>query len=108
MSAPPFGGILKALGLSIRCGFVEQHKKLVPTLPIIVSMSPPGYPSAWLHPCRWFIEALFHPSASTKLIPSCISSSATGQNSDGKLADDSLQYRYFYSPDISPRFSRNS
>jgi hypothetical protein len=29
----------------------EQRKKLIPALPIIVSMSPPDYPSAWLHPC---------------------------------------------------------
>ena len=28
----------------------EQREKLVPAPPIIVSMSPPGYPSAWLRP----------------------------------------------------------
>ena len=27
-----------------------QRKKLALALPIIISMSPPGYPSAWLHP----------------------------------------------------------
>jgi hypothetical protein len=30
----------------------KQRKNLVPALPIIVSMSPPGYPSAWLRPSR--------------------------------------------------------
>jgi len=30
----------------------KQRKNLVPALPIIISMSPLGYPSAWLHPCR--------------------------------------------------------
>ena len=30
----------------------KQRKKLVPTLPIIVSMIPLSCPSAWLHPCR--------------------------------------------------------
>jgi len=29
-----------------------KREKLVPALLVIVSMSPPGYPSAWLHPCR--------------------------------------------------------
>ena len=31
-----------------RCSAREEP----PALPDIVSMSPPGYPSAWLHPCR--------------------------------------------------------
>ena len=30
--------------------FWKQRKKQVPALPFIVSMSPPGYPSAWLRP----------------------------------------------------------
>ena len=35
--------------------FVNKRRDsscLLVALPIIVSMSPPGYPSAWLHPCR--------------------------------------------------------
>src|SRR5271165_2559687 len=30
----------------------KKREKLVLALLVIVSMSPPGYPSAWLHPCR--------------------------------------------------------
>jgi len=30
----------------------EQRERLLPALLFIVLMSPPGYPSAWLHPCR--------------------------------------------------------
>jgi len=53
VSIPPFRAeIFKALGLSIRWWVRKQRKRLVPALPIIVSMSPPSYPSAWLHPCR--------------------------------------------------------
>jgi hypothetical protein len=33
-------------------GIEEQRKKLISALPNIVSMSPPGYPSAWLPPGR--------------------------------------------------------
>jgi len=50
VSIPPFrAGIFKAWGLSIRWGF-GRRKNGVLTPPFIVSMSPPGYPSAWLRP----------------------------------------------------------
>jgi hypothetical protein len=52
VSIPPFGrGFSRHWGLSIRCWIGKQRKNLVP-LPIIVSMSPPGYPPAWLRPRR--------------------------------------------------------
>ena len=41
-------GIFKAWGLSIRWRLGAQERVLTP--PFIVSMSPPGYPSAWLRP----------------------------------------------------------
>src|SRR2546426_8685093 len=32
--------------------FLEERERQTSALRNIVSMSPPGYPSAWLHPCR--------------------------------------------------------
>jgi hypothetical protein len=34
----------------------KQRKEQVPALPFIVSMSPPGYPSAWLRPRRAYFR----------------------------------------------------
>ena len=49
VSIPPFGrGFSRHRGLSIRCGWAAQERVLTP--PFIVSMSPTGYPSAWLRP----------------------------------------------------------
>src|SRR5215469_7641821 len=50
LSVPPFGrgfsrqGVFRSDG-----GWAAQERVL--TLPFIVSISPPGYPSAWLRPC---------------------------------------------------------
>jgi hypothetical protein len=50
VSTPPFGrgfsrhGVFRPDG-----GWTAQERVLTP--PFIVSMSPPGYPSAWLRPC---------------------------------------------------------
>jgi len=53
VSIPPFGaGIFKASGSTDPMGIWKQRKEQVPALPFIVSMSPPGYPSAWLRPRR--------------------------------------------------------
>ena len=50
VSIPPFGrGFSRHRGLSIRWSWEAQERVLTP--PFIGSMSPPGYPSAWLHPC---------------------------------------------------------
>ena len=43
-------GIFKAWG-SLDPMEVGRHKNESSRPPFIVSMSPPGYPSAWLHPC---------------------------------------------------------
>jgi hypothetical protein len=52
-SIPPFGrGFSRHQGLPIRCVFGKSAKDDLPRLSNIVSMSPPSYPSAWLHPCR--------------------------------------------------------
>jgi hypothetical protein len=51
VSIPPVGGDFQGIRVFRSDGFRKQRKKQTPTLPIIVSMSPPGYPSAWLHPC---------------------------------------------------------
>ena len=48
VSIPPFGRVFKAWGLSIRWRLAAQERVITP--PSIVSMSPPGYPSAWLRP----------------------------------------------------------
>ena len=37
------------------------------TLSIIVSMSPPGHPSAWLHPCRACFRFTWHSHCSSKI-----------------------------------------
>ena len=51
VSIPPFGrGFSRHWGLSIRWRLGGARTSL--RAPFIVSMSPPGYPSAWLHPCR--------------------------------------------------------
>ncbi len=53
VSIPPFGaGIFKASRSADPMGIWKQHKEQVPALLFIVSMSPPGYPSAWLRPRR--------------------------------------------------------
>ena len=49
VSIPPFGaGIFKASRSTDPLRIWKQRKEQVPALPFIVSMSPPGYPSAWL------------------------------------------------------------
>ena len=49
---PPFrAGIFKASGSFDPMQFGESARRF-PAPFIIVSMSPPSYPSAWLHPCR--------------------------------------------------------
>jgi hypothetical protein len=61
VSIPPFGrgfsrhGVFRPDG-----GWAAQERVLTPRF--IVSMSPPGYPSAWLHPCR--SQPPFHPASS--------------------------------------------
>src|SRR5947209_5857697 len=51
VSIPPFGrGLFKAQE-SFDPMDVGRRQERVLTPPFIVSMSPPGYPSAWLHPC---------------------------------------------------------
>jgi predicted ester cyclase len=53
VSIPPFGaGIFKASRSTDPMRIWKQRKGQVPALPFIVSMSPPGYPSAWLRPRR--------------------------------------------------------
>src|SRR5713101_1438907 len=53
VSIPPFGaGIFKASGSTDPMRIWKQRKEQVPALLFIVSMSPPGYPSAWLRPRR--------------------------------------------------------
>ena len=53
VSIPPFGaGIFKASRSTDPMRIWKQRKGQVPALPFIVSMSPPGYPSAWLGPRR--------------------------------------------------------
>jgi len=51
VSIPPAGGDFQGIGVFRSDEVRKQRKKLIPALPIIVSMRPPGYPSAWLHPC---------------------------------------------------------
>jgi hypothetical protein len=49
----PFGaGIAKASRSTDPMRIWKQRKERVPALPFIVSMSSPGYPSAWLRPRR--------------------------------------------------------
>jgi len=51
VSIPPFrAGIFKASGSTDPMWFLERAQKRSLRAPIIVSMSPPGYPSAWLRP----------------------------------------------------------
>jgi hypothetical protein len=53
VSIPPIGaGIFKASGSTDPMKIWKQRKEQVPALLFIVSMSPPGYPSAWLRPRR--------------------------------------------------------
>src|SRR6266852_9857406 len=53
VSIPPFGaGIFKASRSTDPMRIWKPRKEQVPALPFIVSMSPPGYPSAWLRPRR--------------------------------------------------------
>jgi len=50
---PPFGrGFSRHGGLSIRMGVFGRRKNESSRPRFIGSMSPPGYPSAWLHPGR--------------------------------------------------------
>jgi hypothetical protein len=52
-SIPPFGaGIFKASRSTDPLRIWKQRKEQVPALPFIFSMSPPGYPSAWLRPAE--------------------------------------------------------
>jgi hypothetical protein len=39
---------------------LEERERRTPALAIIVSMSPPSYPSAWLHPCRARFRFTWH------------------------------------------------
>ena len=39
---------------------MEERERGSPALAIIVSMSPPSYPSAWLHPCRARFRFTWH------------------------------------------------
>jgi hypothetical protein len=53
VSIPPFrAGIFKASGSTDPMRIWKQRKEQVPALLCIVSISPPGYPSAWLRPRR--------------------------------------------------------
>jgi hypothetical protein len=53
VNIPLFGaGIFKASRSTDPMRIWKQRKGQVPALPFIVSMSPPGYPSAWLRPRR--------------------------------------------------------
>jgi hypothetical protein len=53
VSIPPFGaGIFKASRSTDPMRIWKQRKEQIPALPFIVSMSPPGHPSAWLRPRR--------------------------------------------------------
>jgi hypothetical protein len=55
---PPFrAGIFKASGSTDPMRIWKPRKEQVPALPFIVSMSPPGYPSAWLRPRRARFQA---------------------------------------------------
>src|SRR6266566_8422 len=47
----PFGRGFQGMGV-FRSDDVWGERELKVPRSIIVSMSPPGYPSAWLHPCR--------------------------------------------------------
>jgi hypothetical protein len=61
VSIPPFGrGFLRHEGLSIRCSLGRAREGNSRAPAIIVSMSPPGYPSAWLHPCRACFRFTWH------------------------------------------------
>ena len=48
----PAGGDFQGIGVFRSDVFRGERERKAPALAIIVSMSPPGYPSAWLHPCR--------------------------------------------------------
>jgi hypothetical protein len=50
-SIPPCGRDFQGIGVFRSDGVRKQRKKLSPALPIIVSMSPPGYALACLQPC---------------------------------------------------------
>jgi hypothetical protein len=48
----PSGGDFQGMGVYRSDVFWEEREECFSALASIVSMSPPGYPSAWLHPCR--------------------------------------------------------
>ena len=48
----PSGGDFQGIGSFDPMMGWEAAQRSSFRLPIIVSMSPPGYPSAWVHPCR--------------------------------------------------------
>ena len=52
VSVPPLrGGDFQGIGSTDPMCFGEERERQA-SAPNIVSMSPPSYPSAWLHPCR--------------------------------------------------------
>ena len=71
VSIPPFGrGFLRHGGLSIRWGFWAARERVL-TPPFIVSMSPPGYPSAWLRPRSARFRFTRHDHCSSALATVC-------------------------------------
>ena len=56
VSIPPLGGDFQGIGVYRYDGGLGQRKKVILAPPFIVSINPPGYPSAWLRPRR----ARFH------------------------------------------------
>ena len=53
VSVPPLrGGDFQGIGVYRSDMLWEERGRRTPAPQHIVSMSPPGYPSAWLHPCR--------------------------------------------------------
>jgi hypothetical protein len=70
VSIPPFsGGDFQGIGSFDPMMGAKQRKNVVPALPIIVSMSPPRYPSAWLHPCRACLRFTWRSYCSSASLP---------------------------------------
>ena len=71
VSIPPFGrGFSRHRGLSIRL-ILGRARKGSFRAPVIVSMSPPGYPSAWLHPCRARFRFAWHSHCNSLVHAAC-------------------------------------
>jgi hypothetical protein len=73
VSIPPFGrGFSRHRGLPIRCVF-EEGESEASAAPVIVSMSPLGYPSTWLHASARF-RFTWQDHCSSGLVIKCIRS----------------------------------